>query len=204
MRDKSLAGDVEETPAGPEDEGEAEGSPTLEADGSPSVSEGSAEPAIEDSDETVVESVEETTAAEETASAVDPTEAGYDEAVESRGPFTAEPEILAQYSADPVALTEAEPFTEDEILLQEAGRDLRPDTIVPAPDISASEEATIERLSEIIDDETLADEFAKDADAEGKGSGDETENSAPAVTEDAASGESNDEEKQDASPDAAN
>jgi N utilization substance protein A len=202
MRDKSLAGDVEETDA--EVVSDEAAAAEAEADGSPSVSEGSDETVIEDSDETVVEDAEETTAAEETESVVDPTEAGYDEAVESRGPFTAEQEILAQYSADPVALTEAEPFTDDQILLQEAGRDLRPDTIVPAPDISASDEATIERLSEIIDDETLADEFAKDADREAAGSGDETENSAPAVTEDAASGESNDEEKQDASPDAAN
>ena len=38
------------------------------------------------------------------------TAAGYDEAVEAGVPFSAEPEILAQESADPVALTEVEPY----------------------------------------------------------------------------------------------
>ena len=52
---------------------------------------------------------------------VDPTAEGYDEAVETGLPYRAEPEILAKESADPVAITEAEPFTEDEILLQEPG-----------------------------------------------------------------------------------
>ncbi len=45
-------------------------------------------------------------------------------------------------------LSEAEPITEDELVLQEAGRDLRPDTIVPAPDITAAELAAIESLEE--------------------------------------------------------
>ena len=39
------------------------------------------------------------------------TAAGYDEAVENGIPFSAEPDILAQESADPVALTEAEAIT---------------------------------------------------------------------------------------------
>src|SRR5258707_3434867 len=52
---------------------------------------------------------EEPVAAANVEASDDPTAAGYDEAVESRGPFIAEPEILAQFSADPVALTEAEP-----------------------------------------------------------------------------------------------
>ena len=98
---------------------------------------------------------------------------------------------MAQESADPVALTEAEPFTEDEIVLQEAGRDLRPDTIVPAPDITSAEAAAIESLEDF-------EEFAASDNAT------EEETSAPAVLEDAASSESTDEEKQDASPDAAN
>jgi N utilization substance protein A len=142
------------------------------------------------------------TEAEEEPSA-DPTAEGYDEAVESRGPFIAEPEILAQYSADPVALTEAEPITEDELILQEAGRDLRPDTIVPSPEITSTEEAALEHLSEI-DSEVLADEFAMNEDNASEDETNEAETSAPAVLEDAASSESTDEEKQDASPDAAN
>jgi hypothetical protein len=126
----------------------------------------------------------------------DLTAAGYDEAVEAGVPFSAEPEILAQDSADPVALTEVEAASEDEIALQEAGRDLRPDTIVPAPDISAAEVAAIENLESL-------DEFMAEEDASAEASGD-VQTSAPAVLEDAASSESTDEEKQDASPDAAN
>src|SRR4026209_1024078 len=61
------------------------------------------------------------------------TAAGYDEAVENGVPFTAESEILARDSADPVPVTEAEAIPADEIALQEAGRALRPDTITPAP-----------------------------------------------------------------------
>jgi N utilization substance protein A len=129
-----------------------------------------------------------TVAAAETA---DTTAEGYDEAVEAGVPFGAEPEILAQESADPVALTEAEPFSEDEIVLQEAGRDLRPDTIVPAPDITSAEAAAIESLDGF-------EEFAA-ADNETE----EIDTGAPAVKEDTASSESP-EEKPDASPDAAN
>jgi N utilization substance protein A len=136
---------------------------------------------------------DELVAAPETEASEDPTAAGYDEAVEAGVPFGAEPEILAQESADPVALTEAEPTSEDELRLQEAGRDLRPDTIVPAPDITAAEAAAIESLDEFVSEEEAADAAAV-----------ETQTSAPAVLETAASGESTDEEKQDASPDAAN
>jgi transcription termination/antitermination protein NusA len=134
--------------------------------------------------------------------AEDPTAEGYDEAVEERAPFIAEPEIIAHYSADPVALTEAEPFTEDELILQEAGRDLRPDTVVPSPDITSTDAAVLESLSEIVDDERLADEFAMNEDRAAQES--EAQTSAPAVLDEAASSESTDEEKQDASPDAAN
>jgi N utilization substance protein A len=122
---------------------------------------------------------------------VDATEQGYDDAVNNRGPFTAEAEILAQYSADPVAVTEAEPFTEDEVILQEAGRDLRPDTIVPAPDMTSSDAAAMESVEQFVTNEgTASEDFA-----------DEAEASAPAAP---ASGESTDAEKQDASEDAAN
>ena len=65
------------------------------------------------------------------------TAAGYDEAVEQGVPYSAEPNIRAEYSADPVALTEADPMTLDELILQDAGRDLRPDVIIPAPDVTS-------------------------------------------------------------------
>ncbi len=72
------------------------------------------------------------------------TAAGYDEAVEKGRPFSAEPDIRAEESADPVALTEADPMTVDELVLQEAGRDLRPDIITPAPDITSAGLADLE------------------------------------------------------------
>jgi len=127
-----------------------------------------------------------TLAAGETELSADSTAAGYDAAVDAGVPFSAEPEILAQGSADPVALTEVEQFSEAELMLQESGRDLRPDTIVPAPDISATEAAAAESLKKF------------------DGSEDETLTFAPAVEEDTASSVSTDEEKQDASPDAEN
>jgi N utilization substance protein A len=159
-------------------------------------SEGDSEVAASESDEAEAEDSQATPAADSTAE-------GYDEAVESRAPFGAEPDILAQYSADPVALTEAEAISEDELILQGAGRDLRPDTLVPSPEITSTEEAALAHLSEI-EGEVLADEFAMNEDAASTEESGEAVKSAPAVKEDAASGESTDEEKQDASPDAAN
>ncbi|HVF55328.1 MAG TPA: transcription termination factor NusA [Pyrinomonadaceae bacterium] len=87
---------------------------------------------------------------------VEPSEAmiaeGYDEAVRQGAPFRAEADILAEESADPVAVTEADPISEDELLLQGAGRDLRADTITPAPDITSSEAAVIETTGAMMDD----------------------------------------------------
>ncbi len=120
----------------------------------------------------------------ETATETDDTAEGYDEAVEAGVPFSAEHDIRAQESADPVALTEADPFTEDEMVLQEAGRDLRPDTIVPAPDITSAEVAAIENL-ESLEEFVAAEESGPDED----------QTTAPAEV---ASGESED-EKPDAS-----
>ncbi|HJU53386.1 MAG TPA: transcription termination factor NusA [Pyrinomonadaceae bacterium] len=77
------------------------------------------------------------------------TNEGYDEAVEQGAPFGAEETILAEHSADPVAVTEAEPISEDELLLQGAGRDLRPDTITPAPDITSTGAAMIEAAEKV-------------------------------------------------------
>jgi N utilization substance protein A len=70
--------------------------------------------------------------------------AGYDEAVAKGVPYQAEENIRAEHSADPVALTEADPMSADELLLQEAGRDLRPDVITPSPDITSTAVADLE------------------------------------------------------------
>jgi len=82
------------------------------------------------------------------ATEVEPNEemiaAGYDEAVEKGVPYQAEEHIRAEHSADPVALTEADPMSADELLLQEAGRDLRPDVITPSPDITSTAVADLE------------------------------------------------------------
>src|SRR6266498_2753688 len=195
MRDKTLQGG--------EEVGESESVEVAEAAGDESV----VEEVSSDADEgaTVSESVDETGSAVEAEISADPTAEGYDEAVEARDSFMAEPEILAQYSADPVALTEAEPIAEDDIVLQEPGRDLRPDTIVPAPDVTSAEAVAIESLDGLRDlasEEGVTVEEAADEVAEA--ATEETQTSAPAVFEDTASSESTDEEKQDASPDAAN
>ncbi len=190
MRDKTLQG------GGAEDESESESAESAEATG---------ELSEETTADDVSEETEEPVAAFENESSDDPTAAGYDEAVETRDAFIAEPEILAQYSADPVALTEAEPTTEDEIILQEPGRDLRPDTIVPAPDITSAEAAAIESIEEL--DAAASEEGLELEEAAGDIAprlNEDTQTSAPAVSENAAISESTDQEKQDASPDAAN
>ena len=118
------------------------------------------------------------------------TAAGYDEAVENGVPFTAEQDIKAWDSADPVPLTEAEPIPADELTLLESGRDLRPDTITPSPDITSSAVEGYENIEEHIAEVLASDEeFASEASAE------EAE-TAPAVSEEAASGGSDDDEKQ--------
>src|SRR5215210_5716811 len=90
------------------------------------------------------------------------TAAGYDEAVENGVPFSAESEINAWESADPVSLTEAEPIPADEIALQEAGRDLRPDTITPSPDITSSAVEAYESLDEVVVEVLADEEFASE------------------------------------------
>jgi N utilization substance protein A len=137
---------------------------------------------------------------EETAE--DPTAAGYDEAVETGSPFSAEPEILAEYSADPVALTEIEPLSETELMLQEPGRDLRPDTITPAPDITSSGAAAIEYMSEISENGLSLEEIASSEAGDDVAAAEIAGSAETPAPEDAASGGGNDEEKQDASPDA--
>jgi len=106
---------------------------------------------------------------------------GYDEAVENGVPFTAESEIMARESADPVSLTEVEPVPADEIFLQEAGRDLRPDTITPSPDITSSGVEAFEHIEENASEVLAEEDFASD------GTADEAETSTPAVSEETAS-----------------
>ena len=105
--------------------------------------------------------VEQHAASEELDPTIDPgevepsnemTNEGYDEAVRGGTPLRAEADILAKDSADPVALTEVEPMTADELLLQGARRDLRPDTITPAPDITSSQAAVVEISGAAVDD----------------------------------------------------
>jgi N utilization substance protein A len=105
-------------------------------------------------------------AATDAETSPDPTAAGYDEAVERGVPFSAEQNVRAEYSADPVALTEADPMTVDELVLQDAGRDLRPDVITPAPDVTSLAVADLEaRLEEEVaasgqDDARIAESAA--------------------------------------------
>jgi orotate phosphoribosyltransferase len=91
--------------------------------------------------------------------------------------------------------------------LQEPGRDLRPDTITPAPDITSTGAAAVEYVNEISENGLSLEEIASVEDGETEAAAAETagsaKTSAPELTEDAASGGGNDEEKQDASPDAA-
>jgi N utilization substance protein A len=98
------------------------------------------------------------------AGEVEPSDAmiaeGYDEAVEQGEPFSAEPSIMAGDSADPVALTEADPISEDELLLQETGRDLRPDTITPSPDITSTGAAMIDAADKVGEGEPPVEEEA--------------------------------------------
>jgi N utilization substance protein A len=101
--------------------------------------EGSESASPDAEDEAVATSAEpaQEAAATDDEPAKDETAAGYDEAVERGIPYSAEENIRAEFSADPVALTEADPMTVDELGLQEAGRDLRPDVITPAPDAAS-------------------------------------------------------------------
>jgi N utilization substance protein A len=127
---------------------------------------------------------------EEVEPSSESTAAGYDEAVENGVPFQAEAEIRAWESADPVSLTEAEPIPADEIALQEPGRDLRPDTITPSPDITSSGVEAFEHI-----EETADEVMAEDEELASEATTDEAETSAPAVSKDAASGGSVDDDE---------
>ena len=115
---------------------------------------------------------------------------GYDEAVENGVPFQAEQEINAWESADPVSLSEADAIAADEIALQEAGRDLRPDTITPSPDITSSSVEAYEHI-----EETAQELLAEDEELASEAAAEEAEISTPAVSEEAASGGSEDDDE---------
>ncbi len=127
---------------------------------------------------------------EEVQPSAESTAEGYDEAVENGVPFQAESEINAWGSADPVSLTEAEPIPADEIALQEAGRDLRPDTITPSPDITSSGVEAFEHI-----EETAKEVLAEDEELASEAWAEEAEESTPAVSEEAASGGSVDDDE---------
>jgi N utilization substance protein A len=129
------------------------------------------------------------------------TDEGYDEAVRGGTPYSAEANILAEYSADPVAITEADQMTEGELLLQGAERDLRPDTITPAPDITSSGAAYIEAAGGVGEGEPPVEEevgaFSPQADFASEASAPEVQTSsapAPEYREEAAPVESDEEE----------
>ncbi len=152
-----------------------------------------AEVSDEDMESEALEAQDEST---EDDSSEDPTAKGYDKAVATGTPYSAEPEILARNSADPVAITETEPLAPEDLLLLETGRDLRPDTITPAPDITSSGAASIEYANKVSEGGQSLEDLAELEATEG------STTSAPELSENAASDGSSDEEKQDASPDA--
>jgi len=110
---------------------------------------------------------------------------GYDEAVAAGLPLSADSD-----AAEPIALTETELGSADEIVLQEPGRDLRPDTITPAPDLGATEIPSLNNADKI-----AAEIMASDEEIASEEEADEATNLAPAVSEDAASSGSLDDEK---------
>ena len=142
--------------------------------------------------------LDESVEAEEVEPNTEMTAAGYDEAVQNGVPYHAEPDIMARDSADPVAVTEVEPVPADEIALMEPGRDLRPDTITPSPDITSTGVAALEAVEQVAAEVLAEEDLVSEADAgpEGLAVADETEPTTPAVSEDAAPGGSTDDEKQ--------
>src|SRR5215204_6421559 len=162
------------------EEGVAEGEESAAA--AEASAEGESEAAAEPESETGRESEEGQTVEQHAVSVeadpdadageVEPSEAmiaeGYDEAARTRPPFLAEDlspdNILAKESADPVAMTEVEQMSADELILQGAGRDLRPDTITPAPDIFSTEAAVIQNTGAFVEEERPST-----LDAEGEG-----------------------------------
>jgi len=129
--------------------------------------------------------LDESVEAQEVEPSDEMTAEGYDEAVE-QGALIADSE-----SAEPVTL-EGVTLSDEELALQEPGRDLRPDTITPSPDLGATEIAGLDNVDNIAaevlaSDEEIASEEEND---------EEAQTLTPAVSEDAAPGGSTDDEKQ--------
>ena len=157
----------------------------------PATEENAESEAADSDDEAAISAEPEASTAAATESE-DSTAEGYDEAVRNGIPFSAEENIRAEFSADPVALTEADPMTVDELVLQDAGRDLRPDAITPAPDLTS--------LAADLDAEEFEEELAASAeDAAGTAESPATETSSALESspdEKAAADESLKDEKQ--------
>ncbi|HJX91818.1 MAG TPA: transcription termination factor NusA [Pyrinomonadaceae bacterium] len=110
---------------------------------------------------------------------------GYDEAVET-GALAVEVD-----PHDPTSLTADISLGSEEIVLQEPGRDLRPDTITPAPDVGATEIPGLENVENI-----AAEVMASDEEIASEEESDEATYPTPAAFDDAAPSGSTDNEKQ--------
>jgi hypothetical protein len=110
---------------------------------------------------------------------------GYDEAVEA-GALAVESD-----PHDPTSLTADISWESEEIFLQEPGRDLRPDTITPAPDVGATEIPGLENVENI-----AAEVMASDEEIASEEESDEATYPTPAAFDDAAPSGSTDNEKQ--------
>jgi N utilization substance protein A len=110
---------------------------------------------------------------------------GYDEAVEA-GALAVEAD-----PHDPTSLTADISLGSEEIVLQEPGRDLRPDTITPAPDVGATEIPGLENVENI-----AAEVMASDEEIASEEESDEATYPTPAAFDDAAPSGSTDNEKQ--------
>jgi transcription termination/antitermination protein NusA len=111
---------------------------------------------------------------------------GYDEAVNQGIPFQAEQNILAEDSADPVALSEADPMSTGELILQEAARDLRPDVITPSPDITSTAVADLQENIRDEEAELAREELEEPREAGAAG----TESPLASSSDESAAGES--------------
>ena len=126
--------------------------------------------------------LDESVEAEEVEPSDEMTAEGYDEAVEQGAPLVAD-----SSSAEPVSL-EGVTLSDEELVLQEPGRDLRPDTITPSPDLGATEIAGLDNVDNIAAEVLASDEEIA--------SEEEAQTLSPADSEDAAPSGSTDDEKQ--------
>ena len=124
---------------------------------------------------------------EEVEPSLESTAEGYDEAVENGVPFTAEQEINAWESADPVSVTEAEPSSRRDRFAGIRSR-LATRHNYASPDITSS-------AVEASNTSKKLRRWSKMKSLLQRPPADEAETSAPAVSEDAASGGSTDDDE---------